>query len=146
MSQISANDLKTKGISAIEFALSSAPEAIVSVRGKDKFVVMDVACFHYLRECELDAALAQTRADLGRWSRSARVARSPPGAAGRAVSAADSPRMPFALVFTEQYNRRAARFLKRHPELRHNLSRKPSTAGGQPGAPVTTSARFARQV
>lgn len=26
--------------------------------------------------------------------------------------------MPYALVFTEQYNRRAARFLKRHPELR----------------------------
>jgi toxin HigB-1 len=26
--------------------------------------------------------------------------------------------MPFALVFTEQYNRRAARFLKRHPDLR----------------------------
>jgi len=24
----------------------------------------------------------------------------------------------FALVFTEQYNRRAARFLKRHPDLR----------------------------
>jgi mRNA-degrading endonuclease YafQ of YafQ-DinJ toxin-antitoxin module len=26
--------------------------------------------------------------------------------------------MPFALVFTEQYNRRAALFLKRHPDLR----------------------------
>lgn len=26
--------------------------------------------------------------------------------------------MPYALVFTEQYTRRAARFLKRHPELR----------------------------
>lgn len=26
--------------------------------------------------------------------------------------------MPYALVFTEQYNRRAARFLKQHPELR----------------------------
>lgn len=64
MSHISANDLKTKGISAIEFALSSAPEAIVSVRGKDKFVVMNMAQYHYLRECELDAALAQTRADL----------------------------------------------------------------------------------
>jgi hypothetical protein len=64
MSQLSANDLKTKGISAIEFALSSAPEAMVSVRGKDKFVVMDIAHYHYLRECELDAALAQTRADL----------------------------------------------------------------------------------
>ena len=64
MPHISANDLKTKGISAIEFVLSSATEAIVSVRGKDRFVVMDMAQHHYLRECELDAALAETRADL----------------------------------------------------------------------------------
>ena len=64
MSHISANDLKPKGIAAIELALSTAPEAIVSVRGKDRFVVMDMAQYHYLRECELDAALAQTRADL----------------------------------------------------------------------------------
>lgn len=28
--------------------------------------------------------------------------------------------MAFLLVFTEQYNRRAARFLKRHPELRQS--------------------------
>jgi hypothetical protein len=64
MSHISANDLKTKGISAIELALSTSPEAIVSVRGKDRFVVMNMAHYHYLRECELDNALAQTRADL----------------------------------------------------------------------------------
>lgn len=64
MPHISANELKTKGISAIESALSQGPEAIVSVRGKDKFVVMDIQHYHYLRECELDAALAQTRADL----------------------------------------------------------------------------------
>jgi prevent-host-death family protein len=64
MSHISANDLKTKGISAIEAALSEPQEAIVSVRGKDKFVVMDIAHYHYLRECELEAALAETRADL----------------------------------------------------------------------------------
>jgi hypothetical protein len=64
MSHISANDLKTKGISAIETALDGSPEAIVSVRGKDKFVVMEIAHYHYLRECELDAALAQTQADL----------------------------------------------------------------------------------
>ena len=64
MSSLSANDLKTKGIAAIELALSSSPEAMVSVRGKDRFVVMDIAHYHYLRECELDAALAQTRADL----------------------------------------------------------------------------------
>ncbi len=64
MNHISANDLKTKGISAIELALSRAPEAIVSVRGKDRFVVMEVAQYEYLRGCELDAALAETRADL----------------------------------------------------------------------------------
>ena len=64
MTAISANDLKTKGVSAIELALGSAPEATISVRGKDKFVVMDMAHYHYLRECELDAALTQTRADV----------------------------------------------------------------------------------
>lgn len=64
MTRISANDLKTKGIAAIESALSAGLEAIVSFRGKDRFVVMDIAHYHYLRECELDAALAETRADL----------------------------------------------------------------------------------
>ena len=64
MSSITANDLKTKGISAIEAQLEHHPEAIISVRGKDRFVVMDIAHYHYLRECELDAALAETRTDL----------------------------------------------------------------------------------
>lgn len=64
MSTISANELKIRGVAAIEAALSEQPEAIVSVRGKDRFVVMDLAHYHYLRECELEAALAQTRADL----------------------------------------------------------------------------------
>lgn len=64
MSYISANDLKTKGVSAIESALADASEAVVSVRGKDRYVVMEMAQYHYLRECELEAALAETRADL----------------------------------------------------------------------------------
>jgi hypothetical protein len=34
------------------------------VRGKDRYVVMEVAQYHYLRECELDAALAQSQADV----------------------------------------------------------------------------------
>jgi PHD/YefM family antitoxin component YafN of YafNO toxin-antitoxin module len=63
MTHLSANDLKTKGIAAIEYILSTQPEAMISVRGKERFVVMDVAHYHYLRECELDAALAQSRAD-----------------------------------------------------------------------------------
>lgn len=64
MPQLTANDLKTRGIAAIEALLSTQPEAMISVRGKDRFVVMDVAQYHYLRECELDAALAQSNADI----------------------------------------------------------------------------------
>lgn len=64
MSNISANELKTKGIAAIEAALENQTEALISVRGKKRFVVMDIAQYHYLRECELEAALAETRADL----------------------------------------------------------------------------------
>jgi hypothetical protein len=64
MPSLTANDLKTRGVSAIEETLAHQPEAVISVRGKDRFVVMEVAQYHYLRECELDAALAQSQADL----------------------------------------------------------------------------------
>lgn len=65
MVSISANDLKTKGVAVIEAMLEQQPEAVISVRGKERFVVMDLAHYHYLRECELEAALAETQADLG---------------------------------------------------------------------------------
>ena len=64
MSNLTANDLKTKGVAAIEAVLANRPEAIVSVRGKERFVVMEIEQYHYLRECELEAALAETRADI----------------------------------------------------------------------------------
>lgn len=64
MPTLTANDLKTKGVAAIEAALTEQPEAVVSVRGKDRFVVMELSHYHHLRECELEAALAETRADL----------------------------------------------------------------------------------
>jgi len=64
MPTITANDLKTKGVAAIAAALAEQPDALVSVRGKNRFVVMELSHYHYLRECELQAALAETRADL----------------------------------------------------------------------------------
>ena len=64
MQQLSANELKVRGISAIETVLAQQPEAIISVRGKERFVVMDIAHYHHLRECELEAALLQSRADV----------------------------------------------------------------------------------
>lgn len=64
MATISDNHIKSKGVSAIELALGSTSVATISVRGQARFVVMDMAHYRYLRERELDAALAQTRADL----------------------------------------------------------------------------------
>ena len=64
MSHLAANDLKTRGIASIETALQDHSEAIVSVRGKDRYVVMDLEQYQYLRACEFEAALVEARADL----------------------------------------------------------------------------------
>ena len=64
MGQLTANDLKVRGIAAIEDALDQHSEATISVRGAQRFVVMEMAQYHYLRECELEAALAQSHADM----------------------------------------------------------------------------------
>jgi predicted transcriptional regulator len=65
MAHITANDLKTRGIAAIEACLAEGrTEALVSVRGADRYVVMELAQYQYLRECELEAALSESRADI----------------------------------------------------------------------------------
>lgn len=71
MAIITANDLKTKGIADIERALQDAHEVVISVRGKPRYVVMELTHYDYLRECEIAAAWAQTREDVatGRYHR-----------------------------------------------------------------------------
>ena len=64
MNAISANELKTKGVSAIQTVLDQQTEAVISVRGKQRFVVMDIAHYQYLRECELSAAIIESKADM----------------------------------------------------------------------------------
>lgn len=64
MTEISANELKVKGVSSIEAGLANSDEAVISVRGKERFVVMNIEHYQYLRECELEAALAQANADV----------------------------------------------------------------------------------
>ncbi|MEK6797241.1 MAG: type II toxin-antitoxin system prevent-host-death family antitoxin [Spirochaetota bacterium] len=62
---ITANDLKTKGVSAISGASNKGEhEVLVTVRGKTEFVIIPIAQYNHLRECELEAALAQSRADM----------------------------------------------------------------------------------
>ena len=61
---ITANDLKTKGVSSLDEAISSGKEAIITVRGKQRYIVLSVERYNYLRECELEAALAESRRDI----------------------------------------------------------------------------------
>ena len=61
---IMANDLKTRGVTILDEALKQDDEAIISVRGKSKYVIMDIEHYNYLRECELEAALIETRKEL----------------------------------------------------------------------------------
>ena len=71
MADLNANDLKIRGVTAIAEALSEQTEALFAVRGKPTYVVMKLDHYQHLRECELEVALAETRADLaaGRVSR-----------------------------------------------------------------------------
>jgi prevent-host-death family protein len=61
---ITANDLKTKGVAVIQSALEEQAEVIISVRGQQRFVVVDIAHYQYLRECELSAAIIESKADM----------------------------------------------------------------------------------
>ncbi len=63
MNKITANQLKTKGVSILEQSLVDNPEIIITVRGEEKYVVMNMTQYTYLRECELETALHEARAD-----------------------------------------------------------------------------------
>jgi len=66
MAGISANELKTKGISALESIIDEQKAAVITVRGKNKYVVMDFETYSHLRECELEAAIVETKKELDR--------------------------------------------------------------------------------
>ncbi|NHN37910.1 type II toxin-antitoxin system Phd/YefM family antitoxin [Pseudomaricurvus alcaniphilus] len=64
MTSITANDLKTKGVSVVESALQKDGEAVITVRGERKYVVLDFNTYNKLREYELDIALQEARNDI----------------------------------------------------------------------------------
>lgn len=57
---VSANDVKVKGVSIFESLLEKAQEVVISVRGKNKFVVVDIERYEALQELELDKAYQET--------------------------------------------------------------------------------------
>jgi PHD/YefM family antitoxin component YafN of YafNO toxin-antitoxin module len=64
MSIITANELKTKGVTALEQVFQHDTEAIISVRGENKYVVIDFEQYNKFREYELEIALLEARADI----------------------------------------------------------------------------------
>jgi hypothetical protein len=74
--RLPASDLETRGVSGIERLLQDAQDVLISERGRLRDVVMDIACYGFLRECEIAAAWAPTRADLA----AGRCRRETPGA------------------------------------------------------------------
>jgi hypothetical protein len=61
---VTANDLKTKGVSVVEAGLLKDEEVIISVRGIDTYVVMDLHKYAKFREYELEVALIEAKADI----------------------------------------------------------------------------------
>lgn len=64
MTAITANDLKKKGVSILDPILKKNEEVVITIRGQNRYVVMDMDSYTHFRECELEAALLETKRDL----------------------------------------------------------------------------------
>ena len=64
MIAVTANDLKKKGVSVLDPILKEEVEVVITVRGQNRYVVMDMDAYTHFRECELEAALLETKRDM----------------------------------------------------------------------------------
>ncbi len=64
MNYVTANELKRNGVSVVKEAIAEYGEAVISVRGKNKYVIVDTETYNHLRECEILAAWAETQEDI----------------------------------------------------------------------------------
>ena len=112
MAVVTANDLKTKGISDIERLLQSQQEVVISVRGKSRYVVMDIAHYDFLAGVRAFGCVAANAGGCGGRTRAPRKRRR----THRPSARVSSP-MSYSLVFTEHYERMERRFVRTHPDL-----------------------------
>ena len=61
---INANEVKTKGVSIFANLLEKFDELIISVRGKNQYVVIDIERYKELRANELDLAYLKSIQDI----------------------------------------------------------------------------------
>ena len=58
---ITADDLKTNGVPLIDSVIEENDCAIITVHGKEKYVVLKISDHNKMREQELDEAIKQRR-------------------------------------------------------------------------------------
>lgn len=61
---VSANDIKTKGVTLLDKIFETMSEVVINVRGKNKYVVIDIERYKQLRELELDALYEKTMQEM----------------------------------------------------------------------------------
>ncbi len=64
MVTITANQLKTKGVTALQSTIDENRIAAITVRGERRYIVMDLETYNHLRECELEAAIVEAKREL----------------------------------------------------------------------------------
>jgi PHD/YefM family antitoxin component YafN of YafNO toxin-antitoxin module len=62
--KITANELKVKGISAIDEMVTDSDGVMITVRGVDKYILLPVEKYNELREIELDYAIKESRKEI----------------------------------------------------------------------------------
>lgn len=61
---VTANEVKQKGVSLFDSLLAKAQEVFINVRGKEKFVVVEIERYKELRALELDRAYLDALSDI----------------------------------------------------------------------------------
>lgn len=60
---VTANDLKVKGVSYLDGLVKKYKEIFISVRGKNKMVVLPIEEYERLKEAELEKAIKEAEED-----------------------------------------------------------------------------------
>ena len=60
---VTANEVKTKGVSLFDNLLQKFDELVISVRGKKKYVVIDIDRYNEMRKAELEQAYQEVMKD-----------------------------------------------------------------------------------
>lgn len=64
MNIITANELTTNGIASLDAGLKDDSEALITVEGKNRFVVMNFEYYQQLQDLQLIASWQETRQDI----------------------------------------------------------------------------------